>query len=96
MAAMPGPDLTITGADGCLRGTEVLRLTSGSPFTKEGPAEATRLLGRRPRRNRRVWLGPEIGLLGALREPDVVGPLARLDVDVDVDELRQTLLRTMR
>jgi hypothetical protein len=35
-----------------------------------------------------------ISLLGVLREPAVVRLLAELDADVD--ELRQTLVRTMR
>lgn len=67
------------------------RMYVGTPFSRAGLAEATRLLGRRPRGS---GAGLEIGLLGALREPATVRLLTELDVDAD--EIRQMLIRRLR
>ena len=78
----------------------LLRRSFGSPLTREGVAEATRLPGHPPPAPPRFaraghrGFALEIGLLAALREPAVVRLLAELDADVD--ELRQTLVRVMR
>lgn len=69
------------------------RVYVGTPFSREGLAEATRLLGRRPR-TPHLGVGLEIGLLGALREPAAVRLLTELDVDAD--DVRRMVIRRLR